>query len=164
MMRVPGSAQELVGVDIHESVWYFLESYSAGGDDFLDIYKHDDPLIAGVDDSQYELISRVSSPGSFTAGQFLTRGPDGFYVDSVGVGGIRFYDVNGAFVEVQSSPNDLVGITYRSGSLVQITSVETIFLYGGLPDAAAVPGQIDDILVFPGDTEITYRIAAPDVG
>ena len=93
----------------------------------------------------------------------LTRGTDGFYVDDLDAAGIRFYDVNGAFVETQVSPSDLVGISYKAGSLVQIT-VDTILVYGQPPEPDAPPGAISVIDVFPGDTEITYRITPPTPG
>ena len=156
--------QTLEGVDFYNGVWYFLE-YHAGSagtsQDTLDIYSHRDPLIAGAGNAQYVDVATISS-GTFNEGRFLTRGPDGFYVEDEDLDELRLFDVNGAFVETQQTNyrGGRSGITYRTGSLV-IVSPGHIYLYGSAPVADSPPGAIASIEVFSGDAQLTYRITPP---
>ena len=156
--------QTLEGVDFANNRWYFLEHHAgdAGtGQDTLDINSHAEPLIAGQGAAQYSTLATISG-GTFTEGRFLTRGPDGFYVEDEGVEELRFYDTNGAFVEEQQTnySGSRGGISYRTGSLV-IVSDRRIYLYGSAPVADSPPGAIESIEVFAGDAQLTYRITPP---
>ena len=158
------SGQTLEGVDFADNTWYFLYTYRttlvATENTGLGIFTHANPLIAGRGSAQYSTPVTISG-GAFTDGTLLTRGPDGFYVHDQDAG-LRFYDVNGAFVERQDSiSGGPRGISYRTGTLAVVNNND-IRIYGSAPVADAPPGKIAEIEVFPGDTQITYRITGGD--
>ena len=147
----------LRGVDFHDGTWYYLFNDPEAGPDphFLASAPASDP------ETETEIAEISDGTTPFAEALRLTRGGDGFYLQDITNGGLRFYDANGAFVETQAGGgSNIKGISYRGGSLVTVDD-DNIYIFGAVPVADLPPEKITTIEAFAGDGQITYRITPP---